>query len=152
MIAGLAQFHSLAIVVLGLIVLLATPVMQLAVSTIAFAVEEDRTYVIVTSLVLAILLFSIFGMGHWFGKPGPAPVQDDTLPFFFMMLGSSVFAGFIGALVGLGGGVLLVPLAATAIPIAAVMSRLTRLISLRGLAVGCFLIYGGAYGLAFFNP
>lgn len=109
-ISGLAQFHSLAIVVLGLIVLLATPVMQLVVSTIAFAVEEDRTYVIVTGLVLAILLFSIFGMGHWFGKPGPAPVRDDTLPFFFMMLGSSVFAGFIGALVGLGGGVLLVPI------------------------------------------
>jgi uncharacterized membrane protein YfcA/uncharacterized membrane protein len=110
LVSGLEQFHPLAIVVLGLVILLATPVTQLAVSAVAFAIEEDRTYVIVTGLVLAILLFSIFGMGYWLGKPGPAPVQDDTLPFFFLMLGSSVFAGFIGALVGLGGGVFLVPI------------------------------------------
>ncbi|MGC9271223.1 DHA2 family efflux MFS transporter permease subunit [Acidiphilium sp.] len=79
-----------------------------------------------------------------------------------LCLGWSIFVGWSSILPlwsesdlgfnGWWGGVLLVPLAATAIPIAAVMSRLTRLISLRGLAVGCFLIYGGAYGLAFFNP
>ncbi len=108
--AGLMQFDPLSIVLLGLVILLATPVTRVAVSILAFAIEEDRTYVIITGLVLAILLFSIFGMGYWLGQSGPAPVQDDTLQFFFLVLGSSVFAGFVGALVGLGGGIFIVPI------------------------------------------
>ncbi|HET8996990.1 MAG TPA: TSUP family transporter [Acetobacteraceae bacterium] len=107
---GLKMANPLAIVVLGLLILLATPVLRVAVSIVAFALEEDRTYVIITALVLAILLFSIFGVGDWLGRPEPALVQDDTLVFFFLVLFSSAFAGFIGALVGLGGGVFIVPI------------------------------------------
>jgi DHA2 family multidrug resistance protein len=79
-----------------------------------------------------------------------------------LCLGWSIFVGWSSILPlwsetdlgynGWWGGVLLVPLAATAIPIAALMSRLTKLFSLRLLAVFCFLIYGMAYALAFFNP
>ncbi|MGH7042961.1 MAG: TSUP family transporter [Acetobacteraceae bacterium] len=108
--AGLLDGEPLAIVVLGLLILLATPVARVAVSIVAFAIEEDRTYVIITTLVLAILLFSIFGIGAWLGRPGGTVVRDDTLVFFFFVLFSSVFAGFIGALVGLGGGVFIVPI------------------------------------------
>ena len=107
---GLLALNPPSIIVVGLLVLLATPVMRVAVSIIAFALEEDRTYVIITTLVLAILLFSIFGIGAWLGKPEPAMVQDGTLPFFFFVLLSSAFAGFVGALVGLGGGVFIVPI------------------------------------------
>ncbi len=107
---GLAHGNALAIVMLGLIILLATPVVRVAVSIAAFAIEEDRTYVIITTLVLAILLFSIFGIGAVLGRPEPAVVQDDTLLFFFAVLLSSMFAGFVGALVGLGGGVFIVPI------------------------------------------
>ncbi|MGC8478207.1 MAG: DUF1634 domain-containing protein, partial [Acetobacteraceae bacterium] len=107
---GLLALDPPSIVVVGLLVLLATPVMRVAVSIIAFALEEDRTYVMITSLVLAILLFSIFGIGALLGRPEPATVQDGTLPFFFFVLGSSAFAGFVGALVGLGGGVFIVPI------------------------------------------
>ena len=107
---GLLALDPPSIIVVGLLVLLATPVMRVAVSIIAFALEEDRTYVIITTLVLAILLFSIFGIGAWLGKPEPAMVQDGTLPFFFFVLLSSAFAGFVGALVGLGGGVFIVPI------------------------------------------
>jgi uncharacterized protein len=109
-VAGLADGNPLAIVVLGLLILLATPVVRVAVSIAAFAIEEDRTYVIITTLVLAILLFSIFGVGAWLGRAEPALVRDDTLVFFFFVLFSSAFAGFVGALVGLGGGVFIVPI------------------------------------------
>ncbi len=107
---GVLALDPPAVIVVGLLVLLATPVMRVAVSIIAFALEEDRTYVIITTLVLAILLFSIFGIGAWLGNPEPAMVQDGTLPFFFFVLASSAFAGFVGALVGLGGGVFIVPI------------------------------------------
>ena len=107
---GVLAGQPLAVVVLGLLVLLATPVLRVGVSIIAFGLEEDRTYVIITTLVLAILLFSIFGVGAWLGRPEPALVQDGRLGFFFFVLFASSFAGFVGALVGLGGGVFIVPI------------------------------------------
>jgi uncharacterized membrane protein YfcA len=107
---GLIHGDSVSIIMLGLVILLATPVLRVAVSIFAFAIEEDRTYVIITSLVLAILLFSIFGVGGLMGQPQPTLVQDDNLFFFFAVLGSSLFAGFVGSLVGLGGGVFIVPI------------------------------------------
>ena len=107
---GVAAADPLAVAVLGLLVLLATPVLRVAVSIVAFALEEDRTYVIITTLVLAILLFSVFGVGSWLGRPEPAMVEDARLGFFFVVLFASTFAGFIGALVGLGGGVFIVPI------------------------------------------
>ena len=108
--SGLMHGDSVSIIMLGLVILLATPVLRVAVSIIAFAIEEDRTYVIITSVVLAILLFSIFGIGGLMGQPQPTLVQDDNLFFFFAVLGSSLFAGFVGSLVGLGGGVFIVPI------------------------------------------
>ena len=59
---GLAHGDPLAIVALGLLVLLATPVVRVAVSVIAFALEGDRLYVVITALVLLILLAS-FALG-----------------------------------------------------------------------------------------
>ncbi|MDA8052455.1 MAG: DUF1634 domain-containing protein [Rhodospirillales bacterium] len=108
--AGLIRLDPLAIIVLGLMILLATPVIRVAVSIVAFAIEEDRTYVIITTLVLVILLFSIFGVGGWLGRSGSDIVQDDTPTFFVLVLLSSFFAGVVGALVGLGGGVFIVPI------------------------------------------
>ncbi|HUN43707.1 MAG TPA: TSUP family transporter [Acetobacteraceae bacterium] len=107
---GVIAGKPLAIVVLGLLILLATPVVRVAASVVAFAVEEDRTYVIITCLVLTILLISIFGVGSWIGRPRKALVGDDALMFFAFILFCSAFAGFIGALVGLGGGVFIVPI------------------------------------------
>jgi len=107
---GLTKADPLAIIVLGLMILLATPVVRVGVSIAAFAIEEDRTYVVITSLVLLILIFSIFGVGDWLGHPGPAAIRDDALRFFVVVLLSSIFAGLIGALVGLGGGVFIVPI------------------------------------------
>lgn len=46
---------------LGLVVLLATPVLRVAFSVIAFIKQGDGLYVGVTLLVLAVLLYSIVG-------------------------------------------------------------------------------------------
>ena len=48
---------------LGLLVLLATPVARVAFSVLAFALQRDRTYVVVTLIVLAVLLYSLGAAG-----------------------------------------------------------------------------------------
>lgn len=60
MFSGIAQGNSVAIIVLGLVLLIATPVTRIAVSILAFAVEKDWRYVAITSAVLLILLVSFF--------------------------------------------------------------------------------------------
>jgi uncharacterized membrane protein YfcA len=108
--AGLRAAEPMAIVTTGLLVLLATPVLRVTVSIVAFAIERDRTYVIITAIVLAILLFSIFGIGPYLGRPGMADMPNSTFGVLLFIALSSVFAGFIGALAGLGGGVFIVPI------------------------------------------
>ncbi|MFA5863428.1 MAG: DUF1634 domain-containing protein [Phycisphaerae bacterium] len=46
---------------LGLLVLIATPVARVAFSLVAFILERDRNYIIITLVVLSILLFSLMG-------------------------------------------------------------------------------------------
>jgi uncharacterized membrane protein len=63
-ISGLAHGDPLAILTLGLIVLLLTPVARVAISIFAFARERDWLYVGITTLVLLILLVSfLLGRG-----------------------------------------------------------------------------------------
>jgi uncharacterized membrane protein len=57
--------HSPAIVQLGLLLLIATPVARVAFSLVAFLLQRDRAYVFVTSIVLALLVFSL--TGGWAG-------------------------------------------------------------------------------------
>ncbi len=108
--AGLKAAQPTAIITAGLLVLLATPVLRVAVSIVAFAIEKDRTYIIITAIVLAILLFSIFGIGTYLGRPGLTNMPDNTFGVLVFIALSSVFAGFVGALAGLGGGVFIVPI------------------------------------------
>jgi uncharacterized membrane protein len=56
----LAKLEPLAISQLGLVVLLATPVLRVASSVLGFVFEGDRLYATITSIVLAVLLISIF--------------------------------------------------------------------------------------------
>jgi uncharacterized membrane protein len=58
--AGLAAGRPVAIAQLGLLVLVATPVIRVGVSLIAFVVERDRLYVAITASVLGLLLLSLF--------------------------------------------------------------------------------------------
>ena len=49
------------IIQLGLLILIGTPVARVVLSIWGFAAMRDRTYVIVASLVLGTLLYSLFG-------------------------------------------------------------------------------------------
>lgn len=64
-IRGVASGQAAAVVQLGLLLLIATPVARVAFSLVAFVLQRDRVYVFVTAIVLALLLFSLTG-----GVPG----------------------------------------------------------------------------------
>src|ERR1700737_1021902 len=55
------SFQGRGIIQLGLVLLIATPVARVALSIVGFAAERDRMYVGFASLVLIILLYSLFG-------------------------------------------------------------------------------------------
>ncbi|MGB7912791.1 MAG: DUF1634 domain-containing protein [Desulfobaccales bacterium] len=54
-------FKGRGIIQFGLLLLIATPVVRVAFSVVAFALQRDRLYVMVTLIVLGILLFSLIG-------------------------------------------------------------------------------------------
>jgi uncharacterized membrane protein len=58
--ARLSALEPAAVVQLGLLTLLATPVVRVAVSVGAFALERDRLYTAITLTVLLILVAGIF--------------------------------------------------------------------------------------------
>jgi uncharacterized membrane protein len=57
----LISFRSRGIIQFGLLLLIATPVARVAFSIFAFLIKRDRTYVIVTCIVLAALIYSLSG-------------------------------------------------------------------------------------------
>jgi uncharacterized membrane protein len=57
---GITQGRGLSVIELGVLLLIATPIARVVFSLIAFAVEKDRAYVLITFLVLMIILFSMF--------------------------------------------------------------------------------------------
>ena len=61
--SGLLALKSYSIIVLGLLVLIAIPVMRVAVSVVAFMLERDWLYVWITAFVLLVLLLS-FAIGE----------------------------------------------------------------------------------------
>ena len=48
-----------AIIQFGILLLIATPVARVAFSLVGFVLERDRTYVAITAIVLAILVYSV---------------------------------------------------------------------------------------------
>jgi uncharacterized membrane protein len=52
---------SRAIMQLGLLILIATPIVRVMFSVAAFSIEGDRMYVLFTLIVLVVLLYSLFG-------------------------------------------------------------------------------------------
>ena len=55
---GVRDRKGQSIVMLGVLVLIATPVARVAASIALFAAERDRTYVVITSIVLLLLVAS----------------------------------------------------------------------------------------------
>lgn len=56
---GAISLRARSIIQLGLLVLIATPILRVAFSLAGFALERDRVYVLITSIVLAVLLYSL---------------------------------------------------------------------------------------------
>jgi uncharacterized membrane protein len=56
----LFEMKSIAIMQLGILILIATPVLRVVVSVIAFLYERDFMYVFFTLIVLGVLVFSLF--------------------------------------------------------------------------------------------
>ena len=53
--------NAKGIMQLGLLLLIATPIARVISSAVAFALEGDRMYMVFTLLMLAVLLYSLFG-------------------------------------------------------------------------------------------
>ena len=49
------------IIQFGLLLLIATPIVRVTFAVVAFALQRDRVYVIVTLIVLGVLLYSLLG-------------------------------------------------------------------------------------------
>ncbi len=58
-VGGAIALRSRSIIQLGILLLIATPIARVAFSLAGFALERDRTYVLITAIVLAVLLFSL---------------------------------------------------------------------------------------------
>lgn len=56
---GVAAFSPFAWIELGVMALIATPLSRVLISVFLFGAERDRLYVLITSVVLALLLFSM---------------------------------------------------------------------------------------------
>lgn len=58
---GALSLNAAGIVQLGVLLLIATPILRIVFSLVGFAMEKDRLYICITLLVLAIIMTSIFG-------------------------------------------------------------------------------------------
>jgi uncharacterized membrane protein len=60
---NIRALNSYGVIQLGLLVLIATPILRVILSVIAFALERDAFYVVATLIVLTVLLYSLFAKG-----------------------------------------------------------------------------------------
>ena len=62
-VTGLGRGEGRAVIVLGLFVLIATPITRVAASLLIFLHQRDRKFVLITAIVLVLLLLSF-----WLGR------------------------------------------------------------------------------------
>lgn len=58
-VSGAFSGQATSIVQLGLLLLIATPVARVAFTLVAFALQRDRMYVLITTIVLGLLLYGL---------------------------------------------------------------------------------------------
>lgn len=59
-IRGARALDARAVIQLGLVLLIATPILRVAFTWVAFLLQRDRLYVAMTTIVLALLLYGLF--------------------------------------------------------------------------------------------
>jgi uncharacterized membrane protein len=57
---GIRHLDSRSIIRLGVLLLIATPIMRVAYCVYSFARQKDKVYVFISSVVLTVLLYSFF--------------------------------------------------------------------------------------------
>ncbi len=57
---GIRHLDSRSIIRLGILLLIATPIMRVAFCLFSFAEQKDKVYVVVSAIVLTVLLYSFF--------------------------------------------------------------------------------------------
>lgn len=57
---GVAAGDARSIIMLGLLLLIATPVVRVIMCVVGFLLERDKLYVAISTVVLAILVYSLF--------------------------------------------------------------------------------------------
>ena len=57
---GVRHLNSRSIIRLGILLLIATPILRVAFCVYSFAVQKDKLYVVVSGIVLTVLLYSFF--------------------------------------------------------------------------------------------
>jgi uncharacterized membrane protein len=62
-VSGALHMQPEPMIQLGLLLLIATPIARVALSLVAFVKQHDYVYIVVTSIVLAVLLYSLVGAG-----------------------------------------------------------------------------------------
>lgn len=60
MLHAIKQEDPAAIIQLGILLLIATPIARVIFAAIAFAIERDRLYVIISLIILCVLLYGFF--------------------------------------------------------------------------------------------
>lgn len=60
-VSGAARFEARSVIMLGLLVLIATPILRVVFSVVIFLFERDVIFVAITLFVLAVLLFGLLG-------------------------------------------------------------------------------------------
>ncbi|WP_316820808.1 DUF1634 domain-containing protein [Pedobacter gandavensis] len=60
-IEGLKNGSAKEIIQLGVVILIATPILRIVFSLFSFILEKDKLYIVITLIVLVIILFSMFG-------------------------------------------------------------------------------------------
>jgi uncharacterized membrane protein len=57
---GARALDARAVIQLGLVLLIATPILRVAFTWVAFLLQRDKLYVAMTTIVLALLLYGLF--------------------------------------------------------------------------------------------
>lgn len=110
--AELLILRPQAVITLGLFLLIATPVVRVGGSLIVFLRERDRWYILITCLILLTLLASFFlgSIGATHEQRIAASQLHFSLSVVLLIFLGSLFAGLLSALIGQGGGILIVPM------------------------------------------
>ncbi len=57
---GIRHFDSRSIIRLGILLLVATPIMRVVFCVYSFAAQKDKVYVLISTIVLSVLLYGFF--------------------------------------------------------------------------------------------